>query len=277
MKIILQKTKLFFFATLLTTLFMSGCKKNSYNVVPILLKQWSVTISSNNGNYAPGALDGSGTLNLKVYGDYTVVFDAKFNQLSEGIKGATINYGDPVTDGALILDLNPRIAGYYISGVVNINQATLDLLLNNNIDKYFAVTSTSYPQGIARAQLNSNIVYSQRISLLGSNVVPVPVSTSTKGLALLRITEDNKLYSKISISNNSTLDPVTVATINQGNAGTNGAAIFNLINTPAEFGVSKMVAGNSSLINAIQQNNGYISVASASYPFPGGKLRGQIR
>lgn len=277
MNIILKNTKFLVVLLLLSTLIISGCKKNSYNVIPIVLKQWAIPISSANGNYAVGALEGTGTLNMKVYGDYTVTFDVKFNQLSEGIRGATINYGDPVTDGAIILDLNPRISGYYISGTVNINQATLDILLNNSIDKYFSVNSTSYPQGIARTQLNSNVVYSQRISLLGSNVVPVAVSTSTKGLALLRITDDNKLYSKVVVTNNSGTDPVTTATINQGYTGSNGVAIYTLVNSPAEFGISKMIAGNAALINAVQVNNGYINVASVSYPLPSGKLRGQIR
>ncbi len=277
MKIILYKTKFLVFSLLLSTLFISSCKKNSYNVLPILLKQWSIPITTANANYSTGVIEGIGTLNMKVYGDYSITFDVKFNQLGEGIKGATINYGDPVTEGALILDLSPRVSGYYVSGTVYINQATLDILLNNSIDKYFSVNTTSYPKGIARGQLNSTLVYSQRVTLNGSNVVPVPVSTSSTGLALLRVTDDNKFYSKVLVYNNNTADPVTSATIHQGSTGTNGSPIYSLVNTPAEFGMGKLVTGNTTLISALQFNNGYINVSSVNYPLPGGKLRGQIR
>lgn len=277
MNMIIQIRKTLTFTLLLSAIMFTGCKKNSYNVIPALTKEWNMLVTTENANYSTGTIAGKGTLSMKLYSDYTMDFDIKFDQLSESVLGASINLGDPVSEGAVILNLAPRVSGTYISGRVNVNQAIIDILLNNSIDKYFCVFTNSYPQGIARAQLNTQFVFSKKIALSGSNVVPVPISTSTTGMALLRITSDNRLFSKVVLYNNSSADPATTATIHQGGVGTNGTSIYTLVNSPTEFGISKVVAGNTTLISAVINNSGYVNVSSVTYPLPGGKLRGQIR
>lgn len=101
------------------------------------------------------------------------------------------------------------------------------------------------------------------------------VSTASSGVAYLRVTADHKLYSKVTINNDEAADPVTAATINQGNTTSNGAVITTIAASPADFNVAKQAVLSDAVYASVLSNDTYVTVGSSLYP--NGKLRGQIR
>jgi hypothetical protein len=256
---------------------ISACnKKNDYSNNVEVIREWNFTLSSSNENVVSARTQTTATFHMVVLADSSIRYDIKGDTaLADRLVSATINLGDPVTDGPLLLDLPIRVYGTYASGVLTgISRNYVNDLLNDHIDKYVNVTSDDAPAGLVRGQLNKEIVFSKNVQLSGNAMVPA-VNTTTSGTAFLRVTSDNVLYSKIVIINNDQQDPVTIATINQGIATANGAVLVNLATSAQEFGVGKKSTIASSASTAIIGSSTYVTVSSVFHP--AGKLRGQVR
>jgi hypothetical protein len=240
-----------------------------------VIREWNFTISSSNQNYIYGGPEAEANFHMVVLSDSSVRYDVKIDSAADRITGARINLGDPVSEGALILELPVRIYSTYASGVLTgLAPALMETLLNNNIDKYINITSDKAPLGLVRGQLNSTIVLSKNVSLRGTSLVP-SVATTTTGTAFLRLASNNTLYSKVVINNNDPADPVTTATINQGASTVNGPVLYTLVSSATEFGVGKKTTISSSLYSTLLSSGTYVIVNSALRP--SGKLRGQIK
>lgn len=123
----------------------------------------------------------------------------------------------------------------------------------------------------------SRVVFTQVVQLEGENERPVPVETEAKGIAILRMTEDHKLYSRIMVHK---LDPeedgeLLFAHIHTGGINQSGPPIVFLAHDISEFGVNMVQNLSDELYNAILEDPLYVNAHSTVYR--GGIVRGQIR
>lgn len=122
----------------------------------------------------------------------------------------------------------------------------------------------------------SPVVFTQVVHLEGENEIPA-VPTEAKGIAILRMTEDRKLYTKIMVHK---LDPETdgallFAHIHRGTATQNGGVMVFLAHDITEFGQNIVQTLSEEHYNAILNDPLYVNAHSTVYP--GGIVRGQIR
>jgi hypothetical protein len=270
-----MKTKLLL-ACVVSALLWASCSKddNVYNDDAVnVVKQWTIPVSATYENpYIPGRTD-SGTVTIILKSDNSIRYDVNVYNKGDDITSASIRAGGPLTNGPVVLDLNPRISGTYLTGgVTDLRQSLVDSLLNNTYDLYFEVGGSS--GGIARGQINMNIVMSANVPLLGTNEVP-PITTTSKGNAYLRVTADKQLYSTVTVSNVEPNDVMTIAHIHKGAKGVNGPILIPLVTMPSEFGVTKRIALTDAQYNSLLSDTLYVNAHSAL--FPGGKIRGQLR
>lgn len=251
-------------------------KKNDYSNNVEVIKELTFNLSSSNENYVISGAPTTAIFHLVVLADSSMRYDIKGDTAyPDRIVGAEIRLGDPVSEGGLLLNLPVRVYGTYASGVLTgVAPSVIETLLNNNIDKYINVITDRAANGLVRGQLNSDLVFSKNVPLTGTSVVP-SVTTTTNGTTFLRLTSNNVLYSKVVVNNNDPADPVATATINQGAATANGAAILTLASSPQEFGVGKKSTISAAVNSALLSNSTYVTVNSTLNP--NGKLRGQIR
>lgn|GEM_PF-2876360 len=124
-------------------------------------------------------------------------------------------------------------------------------------------------------QLNgSQVVFTQVVQLEGSQEVPA-VQTETKGIAILRVTADKKLYSKVIIQKLAEGDALRFAHIHAGAADANGPVRINLAPTAADFGENKEFQLTDEQFTLITTGAAYVNAHSNF--FPTGIVRGQIR
>jgi hypothetical protein len=102
-----------------------------------------------------------------------------------------------------------------------------------------------------------------------------PVVTTATGVALLRLTDDGKLYSRVTVTNVPPADALTMAHIHRGATGTNGDVLVTLCATAADFGTSKMTQLNDATASAVRTEALYVNAHSTIWP--AGIIRGQIR
>jgi hypothetical protein len=263
-------------ACVVSCLLWASCTRddNDYNNDAVdVVKQWTIPVSATYENpYIQGRTD-SGSATLILMRDNSIRYDVNVLNKVGTITSATIRAGGPLTNGPVVLDLNPRITNGYATGVVtNVRQSLVDSLLNNTYDLYFDIGGSL--GGVARGQFNLNIVMSANVQLLGTNEVP-SITTTTKGNAYLRLTSDKVLYSTVTLSNVEPNDVMTAAHIHKGKPGVNGPIFITLVNYPSEFGVTKRTVVTDAQYNSLLSDTLYINAHSAL--FPGGKIRGQLR
>lgn len=121
---------------------------------------------------------------------------------------------------------------------------------------------------------NDPIVFTQVVQLEGSQEVPA-VNTQTKGIAILRVSESKKLYSKVIIQKLAEGDALRFAHIHEGAAGINGPVRLNIAPTPADFGTNNVFQLTDAQFTLITTGVCYVNAHSNF--FPAGIVRGQIR
>lgn len=259
---------------LLATVFQS-CDRDDDDA-PSTKKKWSVDIKAIYEVPAPAGRNEEGDATIELRSDNSLKFDIHIHNLtaSDVLTSAHIHFGDAGTSGPIIIPFNPTFAGGGTSGVVTgLRQGQIDTLLGYPV--YVNVHSTQVPAGLARGQLDKEVVLARDIPLLGSNEVP-PVSTTATGVAILRLTHDKVLYSKVTVTNLESNDTLTVSHIHPGAVGVNGPALIFLCNNLADFGVLKI----SSPLPDAQYNqllNDPMYVNAHSRRHGPGLVRGQIR
>lgn len=243
---------------------------------PSTVKKWEVEIKAIYEVPAPAGRNEEGEATLELLSDNSLKYNIHIHNLTTGdaLNNAHIHTGDAGTSGGIIIPFSPGFIGPGTTGIVTgLRQGQIDTLLNKPV--YVNVHSNQVPGGLARGQLDKEVVFAMDIPLTGASEVP-PVSTTASGLAILRLTDDKVLYSKVTVNNLESNDTLTVSHIHPGAAGTNGSPLIFLCNSLADFGVLKISsplddASYNQLLNSPMYANAH------SRRHGSGLVRGQIR
>ncbi len=263
-------------SVLLFVFIFSSCRRENEASSINVIREWFVPFSA---SYAAPAVAGrtdSGVVHFLLYEDNSLRYDFKVFNLKSGdaITGATLNAGNPVTNGPVLLDLMPRISGTYVSGAAfNLSPALMSSLMGDSAI-YFNVASTQNTSSLLRGQLNAKITLAANVALSGSQEVP-PVATTAAGVAVVRVTADKQVYSRITVDNLEPADQLNAAHIHAGAAGTNGPVIVQLAGNASDFGTVKTVAISDAKYDSLMTLPLYVNVHSTLNP--AGKIRGQIK
>lgn len=265
----------------LSTVLITACKKDDAEaVVPTppasVAKEYSVRVGAANEIPANTRTE-NGVGSLKIFSDNSVTFTVVLSNFvtTDTIKAAHIHLGNAVNNGAVVVGFTiTATAGSLEAKAVNVRQSLVDSLKNNSADFYVNIHSAQFAGGLARGQVGKNILQAYNVALSGLNE-PVPVITSATGSAFVRIDEDNKLISRITISGMETGDTLRFAHIHIGATGLNVPVITNLANTRTNFETTEIRTISAGLADSIATRMVYVNVHSNFSP--SGKLRGQIR
>lgn len=260
--------------------FFSCSKPNNYStVINEVRQEFFINVASTNQNFVVSSPYADGVFNLKVMVDNGIEYKLNIPNpvtFAEFFNTIEIRLGDPNTDnGPLLAVLPGRFGPGTAQGILTgLRNGFIDTLLNVNIPKYINLITTNQPLGYLRGQINNNIVYSNNIGLSGANIRPA-VPTSTSGLAFVRVTANQLLYSKVAIFNDDPADPVLGSKLFAGNVFDPGAEILTLANSPAQLTSPSVVLLTNSQFAQLLNGSFYMNVQSAAYP--GGKIRGQVK
>lgn len=271
-----MKLKHFSFLLVLFGLTIS-CEKDEVAAKPQILKEISVPLSAANENPQPAGRAETGIASIKVYSDNSITVEATLTGFSpaDNLTMAHFHVGDPVTNGPVVLDLKPTFTGSTVKATLTLVRTSLiDSIKAGTADIYLNIHSTQVGSGLVRGQLFNTVTFAASVSLSGANEVPAVTTTAT-GVALLRITADNKLYSRINVSNLESTDALTMAHIHSGAAGSNGGVLIGLCSSAADFGITKINSPSATIINSIKADALYVNVHSTTRT--SGVIRGQIR
>lgn len=260
---------------ILCSIVLTHCSKSTTPAPPpALVKQWDVVLDAAFENPAPSGRSETGTATLQLYSDSTLKYSIKVNNLVSGdnLSASHIHWGDPLDNGPVILNFSPTFSAGAASGTVAIRNSLADSLKTG--EAYVNVHSSQAPGGLLRGQLNDPVDFAATVAMAGSNEVPA-VTTAATGTALLRMTADKKLYSKITIAGIEANDTLTVAHIHAAAAGSNGSVIQLLCSSLADFGTKKTVTLSDANATTLKSSPVYVNAHSKVRP--GGIIRGQIR
>jgi len=258
----------------------ASCKKDEVTIMPgpTVVKEWSIQLSAKNENPAPANRTETGTATLKLFSDNALEYTINVIGLATGdaLVAAHLHVGDVISNGGVVLGLEPTFAGSSASGrVTNLRTTLVDSLKNDINELYFNVHSTQVASGLLRGQLNTKLELSMDVLMTGANEVPDAVATTATGLALLRLTTDKKLYLKITVSNLEQTDAMAAAHIHRGASGTNGGVMIGIYGSAAEFGTVKTFTLDDAMFASLKNDQLYFNAHSIVYP--AGIVRGQIR
>lgn len=270
--------KVFVFNCMLGMAFLAvSCKKDNQAPAATMVKEITVSLAAANENPQPAGRTETGSASVKIFSDNSLTVDVTVNGLTAGdnITAGHFHVGDPVTNGGVVLDLSPTVTGSTIKAkLTNVRNTFLDTLMNGTANVYLNFHSSQVPSGIIRGQVFNGVTFASSVALSGANEVP-SVTTTAIGTALLRITADNKLYSKITVTNLEAGDALTAGHIHTGAAGTNGGVILGLCASAADFGITKIFTPATAILTSIKTDALYVNVHSNNRP--SGVIRGQIR
>lgn len=257
--------------------FLLSCEKKEVVPAPQVVKEITVSLAAANENPQPAGRTESGTATVKVYADNSITIDATLVGLAstDNLTMAHFHAGDPVTNGPVVLDIKPTFTGGTVkSTLTNVRTSFIDSIKAGTADLYLNIHSTQVGSGIVRGQLFNPVTFAASVALSGANEVPAVTTTAT-GVALLRLTADNRLYSKITVTNLEANDALTMAHIHNGAAGANGGVLIGLCSSAADFGVTKINTPSATVINTMKADPVYVNVHSTVRG--SGIIRGQIR
>ncbi len=260
----------------LLSIFFLSCKKDPATT-PSVVKEWTVPLSGKNEIPSHAGRTETGTATIRLLSDNTIAYQITVNGLAsgDGLTAAHIHAGNVITSGPVVLGLDPVFTGSTATGTIkNIRSTFIDSLKEDVNELYFNVHSTQQPGGLIRGQLNVGIEMAEDVVLLGANEA-TPVTTTAIGLAILRLTDDKKLYSKVTVTNLEAGDTVVAAHIHTGPTGVNGPVIVGLCGNAADFGTSKIFTLTDALFTTVKKEPVYVNVHSVNHP--SGLIRGQIR
>ena len=118
------------------------------------------------------------------------------------------------------------------------------------------------------------VIWTKTVQLSGSEEVPA-VNTSTTGVAILRLTADGTLHSKINVEYLEPGDALRFAHIHFGAKGVNGPIFVTLVPKADEFGKNRQQQLTEAQVEILLNDPLYVNVHSNFYP--PGVIRGQIR
>lgn len=253
----------------------NSCEHDSDDAPPTV-KKWKVDIKAIYEVPAPVGRNEEGEATIELFSDNSLTYNIHIHNLSSSdeLTNAHIHPGDAGTSGGVLIPFNPTFAGAGTSGTVTgLRQGQIDTLLGMPV--YVNVHSKQVPAGLVRGQLDKKIKFAMDVTLTGANEVP-PVTTTANGLAILRLTDDKVLYSKVTVDNLESNDTLTVAHIHPGATGTNGSPLIFLCSSLADFGVLKISSPlPDAHYNQLLTDPMYVNAHSRRHG--PGLVRGQIR
>ncbi len=260
------------------TLSLTSCSKdNNDGPSATLVKEWSIPLSTKNENPAVFGRNETGTATMQLFSDNSLTYTIAVSGLASGdaLNAAHLHAGDVITNGGVILGLNPSFSGGNANGTVeNLPLSLVDSLKNNVNDIYFNVHSVQSASGLVRGQINVALELAADVTMTGANEVPAVTTTAT-GLGQIRMTADKKVYTRVTINNLEAADAMTAAHIHRGAAGVNGPVIVGFYSSAAEFGTAKIITVDDATYFSLRNDPIYFNAHSTANP--AGKVRGQIR
>ena len=267
-----------FLSAALALAFVACKKEDAPPPAPTIVKEWTIPLAAKFENNPPAGRTETGSANLQLLSDNTIKYTISVTGLASGdaLIAAHIHTGDVINNGGVILGFNPTFTGSTATGIVTGLRTTfIDSLKDNVNELYFNVHSTQVPGGLLRGQLNTNIEMAEFVTMNGNNEVPA-VTTSATGTALLRLTSDKKLYSKIIVTYLEAGDVLNAAHLHKAAAGSNAGVFLGLYGSSAEFGTTKIITlTDAAIITSLKTDAMYVNAHSTAKP--GGIIRGQVR
>lgn len=269
--------KIFPALTILLTLFIMACEHDPLPG-PASIKKWDgIQLRANYEVPAVPGRDEEGEASLELLSDNSLAYTFHIHNLKTGdvLTNAHIHAGDAGTSGDILIDLHPAFVGSGATGIIkNLRQGQVDSLLNSPV--YINIHSAQVNSGLVRGQIDKKISFAMDIDLSGDNEVPDTIHTTATGNAILRLTDDKVLYSKVTVGNLESNDTLTFSHVHRGGAGANGPVRIFLCSSEADFGQLKISAPLAdSLFNMLTTDPTYVNVHSKRHG--PGLIRGQIR
>ncbi len=263
--------------SLTTLILINSCSKSSTPATPVptVVKHWNIVMDTKFENPAPAGRTETGNASLDLYSDNTFKYNITVNGLAGGdaLTASHIHFGDAGSNGPVILNFSPTFTnGVATATLPAIRQSLADSIQSGTV--YLNVHSTQFPGGLLRGQMDKTVDFAMDIPMVGTNEVPA-VTTTAAGLALLRLTTDKTLYSKITVTNVDAGDTLSVAHIHGAAAGANGTVLQLLCASKDDFGVVKTNTLSDANVTAVKTGSVYVNAHSKLHP--GGIIRGQIR
>ena len=259
-------------------LLISSCSKSSSTPAtppPTVVKHWDIIMNAKYENPAPAGRTETGTASLDLYSDNTFKYSIAVTGLAAGdaLTASHIHFADAGSNGPVILNFSPTFAnGAATATLPAIRQTLADSIQTGTV--YVNVHSTQFPGGLLRGQIDKTIDFAMDIPMVGTNEVPAVTTTAT-GIALLRLTTDKTLYSKITVTSVDAGDTLSVAHIHGAAAGANGSVLQLLCGSKDDFGIVKTNTLSDANVTAVKTGAVYVNAHSKLHP--GGIIRGQIR
>lgn len=254
-----------------------SCKKDDTTPAPTVVKQWSIALSAKNENPAPAGRNETGTATVELLSDNSLKYTIAVTGLAgaDALTASHLHVGNVITNGGVILDLKPTFAGGNASGTITDLRTTLVDSLKNDVNEiYFNVHSTQVASGLVRGQMNVKLEMVADVILSGLNEVPAVTTTAT-GLALVRLTANKQLYTRVTVTNLEATDALTAAHIHKAATGVNGAVMIGLCSNAADFNTIKTVTVDDATFASLKADALYVNAHSTNRP--SGVVRGQIR
>ena len=271
----MKKMTLFLFLALCATQFMS-CSKSSYTT-PEPSVSWTATVAMSAKFEVPAAPAGraeTASADLQLLSDNTLKYNIVVTNLSgsDALKAAHIHFGNAGVSGPIFISLDGTFSGSTVTGTVKLSAGQADTL--KNMESYVNVHSTQFGGGLVRGQVDSKVVFAADVVLNGASEVPAVTTTAT-GLAVIRMTENKKLYVKTTITNLEAGDAMTFAHFHSGTSAVSGPVILGFYSSAADFGTLKTVSADDAFYNTLLTGAVYVNTHSSLHG--SGLIRGQIR
>lgn len=252
-----------------------SCQK--VNDTPIPTVTWSKTVDMSPKFEVPAVADRpeTGVAELKILSDNTLVYSIVVSNLKPGdaIVAAHIHIGNAGVSGPVYIPFPGPFVGSTISGTVSLRPGQADTV--KTFETYVNAHTTQVGSGLIRGQIDSKVVFACDRDMHGENEVP-PVNTTATGLAIIRMTENKKLYIKASVNNLEPNDTMTLAHFHKGSSSVSGPVILGFYTTTDDFGKLKIISLNDDVFyNSLLNDSVYVNTHSKRHP--SGIIRGQIR
>ena len=261
----------------LTLIFFSCSKDDTQTPAPTSVKKWTIPLSAKYENPAPASRSETGSAILELFSDNSLKYSISVVGLSaaDALTAAHLHVGNVISNGGVVLDLSPSFSAGTATGTMsNLRTSLVDSLKSDINEIYINAHSTQVASGLIRGQLNATIEMAADVIMNGANEVPVGTTVAT-GLALIRLTADKQLYTKVTVSNLEVGDALTAAHIHKGATGVPGSVMIGIYSSAAEFGTVKTVTVDDPTFASLKNDALYVNAHSTSKP--GGIVRGQIR
>jgi len=238
-------------------------------------------ISLNTMNEVPSVIGRTetGTAVIILHTDYTLEWSIQIDDLSgqDALTTAQINFGDPATHGDELINLVDNTELKFVGGIANGSKKISEYQATKikTGDVYLNVNSNQEPEGLLRGQLDKTIIWALDVSLSPENETPAITDRIDRGIAILRFTDDDMLYSNIQLMNVLSADSITTANIEEGALGEHGGSMVLLVSSKSDYGASKKIKLMPTVLMHLKEDAHHVNIHSMLKPT--GLMCGQLQ